>query len=350
MRLQPTLRDVMGALAAEGHLDRTPHEDLAPALAAATPWYLTALMGLGGWVAALFLLGFLLLAVSSAPPPFFLVAGLFLCGAAVGLRFASGHPFVGQLCLAGSMAGAALVIGAAGSMAKSVAAGAGAAIVLEVGLVVLYPDRFRRTLSAAVAGGAFAVLMARTEQAAAMDIGISLLAWAAGGWWLARSSIERTDFHVLHTPVGRGLTLSTLATLLVLLMAPVAGLGHKRLLLGWLTGVGLTLGLVALVALLLHEQAAAQAKRAMVLGATLALGLVTLQTPGVAAAAAVLVLALRHRDAVLLVMGAGFLSAFGVAYYYNLQVTLLVKSAALLGSGVLLLAARHVLLVGEDSP
>lgn len=337
MKLLPRLRDVTDTLAAEGLLAAGAEDAIAPAVAPGTPWYLAAMTGCGGWTAAVFLVASMLLC--EPRPEVFLVIGLLLCAAAVGLRYLSDNAFLAQVCLAWSMAGAALAIGALAWRSTHLAVVAGATIAIEGGLVLLYPDRFRRTLSTAVGGVAFAVLVAQTEQPFAMDLAVMLMAFAALGWWLARRPLERSLLHRYHAPVGRGLVLAVLVTLL----GALGPIGGKRLFVGWLAGIGFTLALLVLAGLLAREQGMPAPQLAVVLAAVLALGLLTLRTPGVAAAVTVLLIAYRCRDAVLMVFGGAFLLAFGAGYYYNLEATLLVKSGALLGSGLLLLGAHAVL-------
>jgi Domain of unknown function (DUF4401) len=72
--------------------------------------------------------------------------------------------------------------------------------------------------------------------------------------------------------------------------------------------------------------------------------LLTLHTPGVIAAIGVLLLGFHRRSVVLLGMAVLFILAFGVGYYYDLQLTLLAKSLALLGSGLVLLGLRLFIL------
>jgi uncharacterized membrane protein len=72
--------------------------------------------------------------------------------------------------------------------------------------------------------------------------------------------------------------------------------------------------------------------------------LLTLQTPGVIAALGVLLLGFHRRSVVLLGMAVLFILVFGVGYYYDLQLSLLAKSLALLGSGLVLLGLRLFIL------
>jgi uncharacterized membrane protein len=82
--------------------------------------------------------------------------------------------------------------------------------------------------------------------------------------------------------------------------------------------------------------------------------LLTFRTPGVIAALGVLMLGFHRRSVVLLGMAVLFVLVFGVSYYYDLGLSLLAKSLALLGSGLLMLGlrifiARRFPVAGETS-
>jgi uncharacterized membrane protein len=72
--------------------------------------------------------------------------------------------------------------------------------------------------------------------------------------------------------------------------------------------------------------------------------LLTLKTPGVIAAAGVLALSFHRRSVVMLGLAMAFLLTFGVFYYYDLSLSLLAKSLALLGGGLVLLGLRLFIL------
>lgn len=71
------------------------------------------------------------------------------------------------------------------------------------------------------------------------------------------------------------------------------------------------------------------------------IGLGTLATPGILLAISLMVLGYGRHERALLVNGALSFAAFVWLFYYNLEMTLLVKSTILAGSGALLLLARY---------
>jgi uncharacterized membrane protein len=70
---------------------------------------------------------------------------------------------------------------------------------------------------------------------------------------------------------------------------------------------------------------------------TVVISLPTLTTPGILASIMLILLGYRRRNRVLLVLAYAFMAGFIFYYYYNLQVTLLVKSFILMITGVLFL-------------
>ena len=76
---------------------------------------------------------------------------------------------------------------------------------------------------------------------------------------------------------------------------------------------------------------------------TVLVSLPALWTPGVLAAVIVIVLGLQRANRLLLGLGAAFLAVFLIAFYYHLDVTLLVKSLLLLATGLLLLGLRALM-------
>jgi uncharacterized membrane protein len=121
--------------------------------------------------------------------------------------------------------------------------------------------------------------------------------------------------------------------------------GDHGLLLGWPATAGLTAALIALeLAILRRFGQPPGSEAALVTAATSALlALATWSTPGVIASLGVFGLAVQRRSWVLFGIAVLFLVGFTVLFYYNLQVTLLLKSATLAGSGVLLVGLRAYL-------
>lgn len=81
----------------------------------------------------------------------------------------------------------------------------------------------------------------------------------------------------------------------------------------------------------------------LVLAVAATLGLASFTTPGILAALGLMVLGYARGDRYLLGIGIAFFPVFIVVFYYELQISLLVKSWIMAGSGGLLLAVRWYL-------
>ena len=79
------------------------------------------------------------------------------------------------------------------------------------------------------------------------------------------------------------------------------------------------------------------------MGGTIFISLLFYQTPGIIAAAIVMILGFQRGNRVLMGGAILFFTLFLVAYYYHLELNLLMKSIALTSSGLALLGLRWIL-------
>lgn len=356
MALKPSLRAIITGLQAEGAL---PPEAEARALAAlearqqalaGMPWFVRILTGFGAWVAALFLLAFLSMGVVAGGDMGAIVLGLLLCAGATFLRRLGGNVFLTQLALATGLAGQLFAIGGVGALTDSVEAAAAFTVLLEAVLLLVYPDLIQRFLSALAASLALLLLLRLTAPAVLVDLTLVGLTVLAHLLFLHQGRLQRGRWGELVTPAAFGLV--TTLFFVLLLRAWFHGLYDDlfRESSAELPPGVLTLGLAAVtlytawhilqeVGLETHDAAGVT-----LLGALVLVALLTLQTPGIIAAIGVLALGFHRRNVVLLGLAVVFVLTFGVGYYYNLQLTLLAKSLALLGSGLVLLGLRLFIL------
>ncbi len=165
------------------------------------PWYIGLLLGVSGWLAGLFLLGFVALLFQPNKAPEAAFAGTVLLAAAWGLfRADRDGAFVTQLALALSIAGQCLMLFAMNEHARSLGPIAASALALQIVLALVMPNPLHRTLSTLFATIAWALTLRfalfgepefwHGEGEVAASLGQSL-----GGWLLA------------WLPVGAGLLL-----------------------------------------------------------------------------------------------------------------------------------------------
>lgn len=342
LAFKPSLREVLSPSVHErAHTElQARRESITP-----TPWFIRVLIGAGAWLASLFLLVFVALALELSNEMAALVMGLLLTGCAIGLRFMDSGLFFSQAALAIGLAGQGLF--AFGLFGKS--DGALSALlfaVFEAIVFVLYPDLIQRFLS--VCAASFSLLYALRDAIAleAASLGLVVLAGLAHALVLRQAEFQARRWAPWVTPAIFGL----ITTVMGLLLAGVGeeelfGRGEQTVL-----RIVVTTGLAAVTMYsawrVLEEshRAPGGAPGVTLFGALALLSLLTYRTPGVIAAVGVLLLGFHRRSVVLLGMAVVFILAFGVNYYYSLQLTLLAKSLALLGGGLAMLGLRLFIL------
>jgi uncharacterized membrane protein len=76
----------------------------------------------------------------------------------------------------------------------------------------------------------------------------------------------------------------------------------------------------------------------------LLLSIPAIQIPGIIGSLTILLLGFHKGNKVLMGIAGIFLGYFVTLFYYDMEITLLLKSIALIGSGILFLLIRHFLL------
>lgn len=343
-----SLKQVLDALAEEGRLDAAGAAAAAEALAGRgtpTPWYLRVMVGFGAWWAAMFFMGFFSLLTHSRPAALFF--GAVLVVGAILLRRLERGDFLNQLALAASLAGQALVV--FGADLHSVTAGALLVLLMQLFLITFYPDQTHRLLSTLVAVAAIELLFFDWK----WNHGSALLAGALGivsiRLWLKETAFVGLGLERVMRPIAYGLVIALFGLLLPSIFPPFLDAHnplslHLRYL--WLSTALLGAGLLYLVRELITERGLPPLGALALSGyaAVLLLMWPAQRAPGLIAALIVLLLGFRRGNRLLMGIALLFLAVFLGAYYYNLSLSLLLKSAALAGSGAVLLALRWVLL------
>ncbi len=355
-----TLADLRGLLFAEG-LDAGDPESWRAQLeeGSATPWFVRLLVGFGAWTAGLMLavgLGAILALGRSGAA--LLIVGLALCAGGAALRQASKGDFSAQFALSMSLAGQAMagvglvLLSDRGDRWNLFFA---AMTALEVGLLLLFRDTVHRYLSAFAGALLFTLLLEHLRFAwlESAFLGLALLAWG-----LLPATVWRGPLRALRRPLGYALATVFLGLFLWHSLermlfhhssGPALWAAGFRDLPVWVLGAlapGLLLGAAALRILLRLGQPLASAPALLVLAAVLGLSLLGLRVPGVAAVLFVLVLAAEAREPALFGLGVVAGLVLLARLYYDLDLSLLGKSAALAGSGGLLLLLRVLLGAG----
>lgn len=331
-----TVEGYVSGDAPEAHKDRTIQ----------TPWYVSALVGISAWIAAGFLIAFLSAAGVLDNDWVMLAGGVLFCIVSLGLKFGFKNAvFPNQLAFALSLAGQALIIGSqmmrldylGGQYEISIIIAT--VLVLETLLFLLYPDGLHRLISLTAIIVAVVVQLVDWELWSLLPIVALLLGCGTLILWRWKVAFLLSRMQPYFNPLAIGLPLAALG-LCIMQLTPAdftvgpwwvtaIGFGLLFLFLGWTVLDGLQLSLISGPAL-------------FVLLSVLLLLIPAYQTPGVMVAAFIFCIAFWRRHRLLMGVGIAGFALFMTFYYYNLDLTLDVKSYLLISSGIGLLALRLI--------
>jgi len=318
-------------------------------LSTASPWFVRVMLGIAGWIGALFILGFVgagfAMVMRNAGAA--AVAAIICCGGAYAIfKAAPKGDFSSQFGLATGLAGQAL-FGAAifqhfrpeGSLSYFLF------FCVEAVVTLLMPNFVHRIFTTLAAVGALSVGLAQ-----AGVHGLALPLTAAGCALVWRGELRLAARADLWQPVGYGLALGVLQTATSSLMGGEMIFLFHRNGQGWLqrhgseVGAALvaTLFLVVIVDILrqLEIDTSSSEGIAILCCAALVMG-VSFPAHGFSAALLILILGFAGGNRVLFGLGLLALASFLSYYYYQMKETLLFKSLILGVTGSLLLAARR---------
>jgi len=332
------------ALCAAGVASGQAPPDTAPH----SPWYVRAMLGVAGWIAAAFLFGFVGQAlpwVVDSKLAALAVGALMIAAAYALFKVGVGRDFVGQFALAMSLAGQALAaIGVFGLFQRDAIAwaviGAG-----EVVLAVLIPSFVHRAWSGYAA--AMCAAVALVEGGAAV---LAVGAVGAGAAWLWSRELAFAARTSVVRPIAYGLTLGMIQIQgdALFMQGLLRMLAEDRDQAAWAQPwVGEVVSGLVLVGAVAHLVASggrlARRDATIALAAAVGFALLSLRAPGIATGVMLAALGFAAGNRVLAGVGIAALLFYLGAYYYTLQATLLAKSAVLAATGAALLAARWAL-------
>lgn len=317
-----------------------------------SPWYVRLMLGIAGWIAALFLLGFVALGLAwviRSETASTLAGGLIVCIAWLMLRKLGRNDFAVQFALALSFAGQVLfAVGIFGWLGLEQDATAAWLVMtmFQAVLATAMPNSIHRVWSAIAATVAFYMLLYSLDLAAlspAIILGAAAWAWLNEFSWPALSATLR--------PIAYGALLGLMAMdtatgALHPLIGIGVGLSIQNFLPSWLGALLSGTVLVSVVWTLLRRWRVAIPGRTAVvaLSGVAILILVSLKVPGIAAGLCIILLGYAHGNRVLTGLGIAALLLYLSTWYYSMDTTLLVKSQALAASGAVLLMLRWLLL------
>jgi len=317
-----------------------------------SPWFVRVMLGFAGWIGASFLLGFVgvgFVFVMKSATASVLVGAAACSAAAVIFRASPRGDFASQFGLAVSLAGQALMVFGLFQWFERSITGIALAVAMQQALLfVLLPNYLHRVWAAW--SGTYAASFAL------LDMGLQAFVPAAVTAAFLAVWLREFD-HPRHGELvrsgGYGLALAAVQTAVM----------HGELWYSWMQARGgavlfggeagawigaVTCGAVllwAVITLLRREGVPlASAVGKIALAGAAILALLSLKTPGVGPAAAILVVGYANGNRVLAGLGIVALLGYLSHYYYALHATLLEKSVLLACAGLALLLLRLALL------
>ncbi|MCI0429886.1 MAG: DUF4401 domain-containing protein [Rhodospirillales bacterium] len=316
-----------------------------------SPWFVRVLMGIGGWLGAVFLLGFVVVAfefvVDSAAASF--VTGVVLAAGAVLLfRVRAEADFLFHFGLAISLAAQLLMAwGIMRALERHDAAAALGIALQQAAFFAAVAHPLHRVWAAGTCAYALCFALGRMGFAPYAPAFVTV-----GAAWIWLRELDPSGWHPARRAAGYGLSAVAVVVSWVETgssLQPLFGHGRVAILGGavsyWL---GLTLGALVVVwvclELLKRENtrlSSAAGRIAVAVAAAVAAA--AMKAPGLAPAIILLVLGFANGNRILAVFGGVALVGYVSDYYYSLAATLLEKSALLAAAGLVLLLARFAL-------
>lgn len=314
-----------------------------------SPWYVKVLLAFSGWLAAVFILGFIAIAfefILSASSVAF-VFGVIMVGAAFALLRGPSGDFVEHLGLAVSLAGQVLMVYAIFDIFDHFYLTVwGLLAILQAALVAIMPNFVHRVFSSFV--GAMAFLMALNEIHMPYFAGGVVMFGASFCWLNEFSRPEQMD---KIRAVGYGLVLALIALECTFLFGyRFLGIRFIHAHQGFWAHPWFGEGLIGGVALYVvwnvlqrYEQPLSGRLSMVALAGTLLVCAVSMRVQGITAGMVILCFGFLGGNRVLLGLGTVALLFFISSYYYLLDTTLLNKSGSLLLVGLVLLCVRWLM-------
>lgn len=303
-----------------------------------TAWYMKVLTGVSGWFASLSFLAAVFALIGSDMDEAGILFGIVLCAAAWGINHFSGNKlfarqFALSLCLAGQ-ASATLFFTNGG---RSTAAACIFSIILSAVILAAYGYSVARFIAALAAVISVIVLMADHELYNVFSVVILFLAAAEFVLWIHEPDLAAGPV----AGISRACAYAFAVSLLALPFLSVENF-FERVKIVWAPAtIGMAVLFIVLQAKIFtyYRKPLAGPYFAAAAGCTVAFAAVTLDSPGIITALFVTALGFFRGNRILTALAGACLGVYIAAFYYNLSMTLLVKSYILMGSGAILLAA-----------
>jgi hypothetical protein len=310
------------------------------------PLYLRALIGVGAFIASLCFIGFLGVAeiINFRNETGLIIWGLIFVAGAIGLQQVAGadntvkHSFFIQSSFTSMAVGKTLfVVGVTNALDSGWGVSIATLIITGVTYHIYRMSIDRFLSSFALIFSILVNILWDHDVSGARELlfnGFFLLQIAGAAILLTHGKIKND-----YIPLSYAFAFSLCASTLFLASHAKFGYWRQELIHPAFVNVVLTGGLIALIGWAAGgmEKLKTEALALASAGAVL-LGLISV--PGIILALGLMILGYAKHEKLLITLGGLLIPVFLFLYYYNLDISLMQKSAILLGSGILLLAGR----------
>lgn len=309
-----------------------------------SPWYIKVLLGFSGWLAAIFLMGFVGVGLEFIikDPAASFITGIIMIAIAFAVLRIPKNEFVEHLALAISLAGQGWVLFSLFDFMDGQYGGVWFLIgLVELFLALLMPNFVHRVFSSFAAAIAFSIALIYGDTPYLFS---GVIMFAAAWLWLHEFNYPQQLQKIQATAYG-----------LVLALIPLKGttlFGQEMLSWNyryseiqpwtqpWMGEVltGMVTLFVVYTLLQRYTRDVLQRIPLFILGGTLILCLVSLEARGLTVGMTILILGFANSNRVLMGLGIISLLFYISTYYYLLDTSLLNKSFSLIAIGIVLLA------------
>lgn len=305
------------------------------------PWFIRGCAGISAWLASLFIIGFLAFADIITDDIGAIVVGLMLCATGVAIsRSRVDSDFAIQGALAICLAGQLLFVFGLSELrwSEPLTVTVILIVALEVLLIWFYSSSLLKFISTLAIVSSITALIYDLEIVNLMPFLVIFLFAGSIILWENELYLATSKYSDIYRPVGTGVSIGSLA----LVSLPVVQILDISL--WWVSTVGLLIILLWVIYLIIVTNEINLRSRGVVaaFGGAILIAIPGIQIPGLVASMATLIHSFYRGNKFLLGVALAFMAYFVTLFYYDLEITLLQKSFALLGGGFVFLTIRFL--------
>lgn len=313
------------------------------------PWYIRTMVGFGAWLASLLLIGFVASLSLAAGGDYIFVGGV-LIACAVLIRHKASGDFLIQCAIASSLAGQALVAfgftDATGH--DEVEAFLGTAVVLSTLLFFIFPDRIHRVIMVLLGCGSLTTLLYFWEVNALIPFLGPMLTGILIALHIRLPKLASSRHALLIQPLMSGLMLSAFGNLMLstVYLLPELKTDFVFYPRPWISTILLGVEFVYFGNLIWPDIAGTTEAKIHILfnGLMIAVIACAWHAPGLILGLIVILIGVQSGRITFTGAGIGFFALFLTAFFYGIEVSLLMKSITLLSTGIAILILRWFIL------